>query len=75
MITFNPIASTILKWLRFRFVWWMHYLQHLAFHNNGLGWDCLALLGFQVISHTIFSCCNHGNQGMYFTKSSKIELN
>jgi hypothetical protein len=34
---FNPIASTILKRLRFKFVWWIHYWNYLALFNNGFG--------------------------------------
>jgi hypothetical protein len=35
--TYNPIASTTLKWLRFKVVRWMQYLHHSALLNNGLG--------------------------------------
>jgi hypothetical protein len=34
---FNPIASNILKRLRFKFVWWIHYWNYLALFNNGFG--------------------------------------
>jgi hypothetical protein len=37
MTTFNPLASTTLKWLRFKVVRWMQYLHHSALLNNGLG--------------------------------------
>jgi hypothetical protein len=37
VITFNPIASTILKWLRFKFVRWMHCVHYSALLKNGLG--------------------------------------
>jgi hypothetical protein len=36
-ITFNPIAASILKWLKFRILRWMQYLHHSALLNNGLG--------------------------------------
>jgi hypothetical protein len=36
-ITFNPTASTILKWVRFKFVRSIQYLHHSAFLTNGLG--------------------------------------
>jgi hypothetical protein len=35
-IIFNPISSTILKWLRFKVVSWGHDF-HSALHSNGLG--------------------------------------
>jgi hypothetical protein len=35
-IIFNPIASTILKWLRFKLQRWMQYLHQSALPNNGL---------------------------------------
>jgi hypothetical protein len=39
--TFNPIALTILKWLRFKVMMWVH---HSALLNSGLG--LITLLGF-----------------------------
>jgi hypothetical protein len=44
-IILNLMVSTILKWLRFRVVRWMHYLHHF---------DYLALLGFHgYITHSL----------------------
>jgi hypothetical protein len=47
---FNPIASTILKWLRFKSVRWMHYLHHSALLNNELG--LFSTVGFPWLHHT-----------------------
>jgi hypothetical protein len=57
MQIFNPIASTILKWMRFKVVSWMHNFQPCT----AMIWDCL----HQQLYGT-------GNQGMYFTKGSEI---
>jgi hypothetical protein len=37
VVIFNPIASSILKWLRFKVLRRMHYLHHSALLSNGLG--------------------------------------
>jgi hypothetical protein len=50
VITFNPIASTFLKWLRFKFVRWLHYLQHSALLDNELG--LFSIVGFPWLQHT-----------------------
>jgi hypothetical protein len=42
--TFNPIASNILEWLRFKFVKWMHYLQYSDQPNNAFG--VFSIVGF-----------------------------
>jgi hypothetical protein len=50
-VIFNPISSTILKWLRFKVVNGGHDFSVL--HNNGLGlFDCWVIM---VTSHTVFS--------------------
>jgi hypothetical protein len=49
-ITFNPIASTILKWFVLQFVWWIHYLHHSALLSNGLG--LFSVFGFPWLHHT-----------------------
>jgi hypothetical protein len=49
--TFNPIASIILKWLRFKFVRWMHYLHLSALLRNALG--LCSIVGFPWLHHTI----------------------
>jgi hypothetical protein len=36
-VILNPIASTILKWLSFKFLRWMQYLHHSALLNTGFG--------------------------------------
>jgi hypothetical protein len=48
--TFNPIASTILKRLRFKFLRLMHYLHHSALLDNGLG--LFSIVGFPWLHHT-----------------------
>jgi hypothetical protein len=48
-ITFNPIASTILKWLGFRVVRRMQYLHHSALLDNGLG--LFSIAGFPWSHH------------------------
>jgi hypothetical protein len=48
--TTNPTASTILKWLRFKVVRLMQYLQHSALLNNGLG--LFSIVGFPKLHHT-----------------------
>jgi hypothetical protein len=59
-IVFNPISSTILKWLLFKAVSWGHDFQPCT----AMVWDCLGvglLLGLYdcwvilVTSHIIFS--------------------
>jgi hypothetical protein len=35
-IIFNPISSTILKWVRFKIVRWGRDFQH----RTGIVWDC-----------------------------------
>jgi hypothetical protein len=50
-IYFNPVVSTILKWLRFKAARLMHYLYHSALLNNGLG--LFALLGFRYITYSL----------------------
>jgi hypothetical protein len=50
VITFNSITSTILKWLRFKCVRWMHYPYHSALLNNGMG--LFSIIGFPRIQHT-----------------------
>jgi hypothetical protein len=37
VIIFNPMVSSILKWLRFIILMWVQYLHHSALLNNGLG--------------------------------------
>jgi hypothetical protein len=37
VIIFNSIASTILKWLKFKVVMRIYYLHHPTLLNNGLG--------------------------------------
>jgi hypothetical protein len=44
--TFNPIALTILKWLRFKVVMWMH---HSALLNSGLG--LINIVGYLRFHH------------------------
>jgi hypothetical protein len=39
--TFNPIASTILKWLRFKVLRWMHHASPAPF---SLARQCIALM-------------------------------
>jgi hypothetical protein len=48
--TFNSISSTILKCLRYSFVWWMHYLHHSALLKNELG--LFSIVGFPRLHHT-----------------------
>jgi hypothetical protein len=48
-IIFNPIASTILKWLRFTVVSWIHYLPYSALLNNRLG--LFSIVGFPWVHH------------------------
>jgi hypothetical protein len=43
-LTFNPIASTILKWLQFKVVGWMHYLHHSAMLSSGM--RLFSIVGF-----------------------------
>jgi 4-hydroxy-L-threonine phosphate dehydrogenase PdxA len=50
-IIFNPIAKTILKWLKFKVVSWMHDFQPCT----AMIWDCLPFWVTVVTSHTIFS--------------------
>jgi hypothetical protein len=47
-IIFNPISSTILKWLRFKVVSWRHDFQPCT----AMIWDCFiaALLLFSVVT-------------------------
>jgi hypothetical protein len=45
-ITFNPIASAIVKWLSFKFMMWMLYLPH-----STVGWDCFSIVGFPWLHH------------------------
>jgi hypothetical protein len=40
-IIFNPIASRILKWLRFELLRWMHYLHHSTLLTGGLGLESI----------------------------------
>jgi hypothetical protein len=47
-IIFNPISSTILKWLRFKFAGWEHDFQPCA----AVVWDCL-ILGLLLV---LFYC-------------------
>jgi hypothetical protein len=42
----NPISSTILKWLRFRFVSWRHGFQPCT----AMVWDCL-IVGLLWLHH------------------------
>jgi hypothetical protein len=42
--TFSPVASTTLKWLRFKFERWRQYLHLSALLNNGLG--LFSIVGF-----------------------------
>jgi hypothetical protein len=49
VITYNPIASAILKWMTFKFVRWMHYLYHSALLNSGLG--LFSFVGFPWLHH------------------------
>jgi hypothetical protein len=49
VITCNPIASTILKWLRFKFVT-MHYLHYSALLNNCL--VLFSIVSFPWLQHT-----------------------
>jgi hypothetical protein len=72
VITFNTIVSTIVKWLRFKSVGCMLYLHHSASLINGLR---LLNVGLPWLQQTAFSCCDCGNQGMYFTTGSEIKLN
>jgi hypothetical protein len=48
--TFNPVASTILKWLRFTLARWLQYLHHSALLNNVLG--LFIIVGFPWLHHT-----------------------
>jgi hypothetical protein len=50
-IIFNPIASTILKWLGFKFVRWKHDVHPCT----AMVWDCLHCWITMVASHIIFS--------------------
>jgi hypothetical protein len=50
VIIFNPIASTILKWLRFTVVMWIHYLHHAALLKNGL--ELFSIVRFPTLHHT-----------------------
>jgi hypothetical protein len=45
-INFNPISSTVLKWLRFKFVSWRHYSQPCT----AMVWDCL-IVGLLWLYH------------------------
>jgi len=49
VIIFNPIASTILKWLRFKVVRWVHYLHHSALLKSGL--ELYSIVGFPWLQH------------------------
>jgi hypothetical protein len=50
-IIFNPIPSTILKWLRFKVAIWRHDFQSCI----AMVWDCFNCWVIMVTSHTIFS--------------------
>jgi hypothetical protein len=45
-IIFNPISSTILKWLRFKVFSWRHDFQPCT----AMVWDCL-IVGFLRLDH------------------------
>jgi hypothetical protein len=45
-IIFNPVSSTILKWLRFKFVNWRHDFQPCT----AMVWDCL-IVGLFWLHH------------------------
>jgi hypothetical protein len=47
--TVDPIASTTLKWLRFKRVRCTQYLHHSAFINNGL--VLFGITGFTQLHH------------------------
>jgi hypothetical protein len=46
-VIFNPISSTILKWLRFKVVSWRHDVQPCI----TMVWDCL-IVGLFWLHHT-----------------------
>jgi hypothetical protein len=50
-IIFNPIASVVSEWLRFKAVSLMHDFQPCS----AMVWDCLHCWVTMVTSHTIFS--------------------
>jgi hypothetical protein len=45
-VIFNPISSTILKWLRFKVVGWRHDFQLCT----AIVWDCL-IVGLLLLHH------------------------
>jgi hypothetical protein len=47
--TFNPIASTTLKLLRFKVGRWIQYVHHSALLNNGLG--LFSIVGLSWLHH------------------------
>jgi hypothetical protein len=46
---FSSIGLTTLKWLKFKFVKWMHYLHHSAMLNNGL--ELFSIVGLPWLHH------------------------
>jgi len=49
---FNPVALTILKWLRFNLLRLMNCLHHSALLNNGLG--LISIVGFSWLLHITY---------------------
>jgi hypothetical protein len=47
--TFNPVASTFLKWLRFKILRFMQFLHCSALVDNGLGF--ISIVGLQRLHH------------------------
>jgi hypothetical protein len=52
LITFKPVASITLKWLRLKFLRWLHYLQHSVLPSNGLG--LFTIVRFPWLNHVPF---------------------
>jgi hypothetical protein len=46
---FNPIDSTILKWLRFKLLRWLHCLHHSALLKSGF--ELFSIVGFPWLHH------------------------
>jgi hypothetical protein len=75
--TFNKIALTILKWLRFGFLKWMKHMHHSDLLKNGLGLISIGKHSMRVELESWQSENRNSNlqYGMWFNSTSCTPYN